>query len=124
MAVNVRGEVIVLEPEQDLRPADLDALVTTIESWLATHDELPGLVIHACELPGWPGLACMLRHLRFVRDHRARIHRIALATDSRLPATGMRLVELFVAAELKQFVYAAYEQAIRWAYASLRMPPR
>jgi hypothetical protein len=126
MSVRIEGQVIVLELalEQDLRPYDLDALVDAVEDWLVTHRELPGLVIHAGRLPGRQILACVLRHSRFVREHRARIHRIALATNCSLPSAVMRLAELAIAAELKQFVYTACDQAVRWSARSrVRVAP-
>ena len=116
MAVRSVGDsVLVFEPEQDLRDADFEALVAAVGGWLDARGELPGLVIHARVLPGWHELGCVVRHVRFVRGHRNRIHRIALATNTPLLGVGIRLAEILVAAEVKQFVHGALDRAVRWA---------
>jgi SpoIIAA-like len=45
--------VIVVEVSEPLRAPDFDALAVTADGWLDTHDAVPGIVIHARELPGW-----------------------------------------------------------------------
>jgi hypothetical protein len=111
-------EVIVVEPKQALRTADFDTLVAAVDESIASHGELRGLVIHAREFPGWENIASMMRHVRFVRDHRHKIRRIAFATDSKLASIAVGFAEVFVAAELKQFTYQALDQAIAWAHGS------
>lgn len=125
MAVrSVDDSVLVLEPEQDLRDADFEALVAAVGVWLDARGELPGVVIHARVLPGWHELGCVVRHVRFVRGHRNRIHRVALATNTPLLGAGIRIAELLVAAEVKQFVHDALDRAVRWAArGGLLVPP-
>lgn len=124
MAVRSVGDsVLVFEPEQDLRDADFEALVAAVGSWLDTRGELPGLVIHARVLPGWHELGCVVRHVRFVRGHRNRIHRIALATNTPLLGAGVRIAELLLSAEVKQFVHGALDRAVRWAACGGRIVP-
>jgi hypothetical protein len=45
--------VVVVEVAEPLRTADLDALATTVDTWLATHETLQGVVVHARAVPGW-----------------------------------------------------------------------
>ena len=111
-------EVIVIEPKQALRTADFDALVAAVDEWIASHGELRGLVIHDASSPAGENIASMMRHVRFVRDHRHKIRRIAFATDSKLASIAVGFAEVFVAAELKEFTYQALDQAIAWAHGS------
>ena len=107
--------VVVVEVTEPLRAQDFDALAVTADAWLATHDALPGVVVHARAFPGWENIGSLLRHVRFVRDHHHRVRRVALAADSTLADLAPRLAEHFVAAELRHFAYDEVDDAIAWA---------
>ena len=107
--------VLVFAPGEEVRGLELAGVVRIVRGWIESRGELRGVVIHTHELPGWQDLAYVVRHPRGLRAYRNRIHRIALATNSRLLGAGMRIAEVLVAAEIKQFVYAALDGAVRWA---------
>ena len=107
--------VLVVEVTDPLRAQDFDALAATADSWLATHDGLPGIVLHARTFPGWENIGGLLRHVRFVRDHHRALRRIALAADTRLADLVPRLAEHFVKAEVRHFGYDELDDAIAWA---------
>jgi hypothetical protein len=54
----------------------------------------------------------MLRHLRLVRDHHKKVHRVALALDGTLADLAPRIAEHFVSAELRRFEYDDLAQAV------------
>lgn len=107
--------VLVVEVNHALRAQDFDALAATADAWIDSHGALQGLVIHAREFPGWENLGSLVRHIRFVRDHHRRVHRVALASDSRLADLAPRLGEHFVEAEVKRFGYNELDAAVAWA---------
>jgi hypothetical protein len=107
--------VLVVEVRQALRAQDFDALAATADTWIDAHGDLPGIVIHAREFPGWENLGSLIRHVRFVRDHHRRVERVALASDSRLADLAPRLAEHFVQAEVRRFGYDDLDAAIMWA---------
>jgi hypothetical protein len=107
--------VVVVEVNQPLRAADFDALALTVDSCIETHGALQGLVIHTREFPGWENLKGMLHHVRFVRDHRNKVKKIALAADSKVASLAPHLAELFFKGEVKSFAYDALDGAISWA---------
>jgi hypothetical protein len=109
--------VVVVEVAAPLRTADFDALAATVDGWLATHDALQGVVVHAPAVPGWENLGALLRHLRFVRDHHRRVRRVALAVDGVLAGLAPTVAEHFVQAQLRRFGYDALDAAIAWAAA-------
>ncbi|MFF7241721.1 STAS/SEC14 domain-containing protein [Streptomyces collinus] len=111
------SEVLVVEVRQPLRAQDFDALAQTADSWLETHDELAGVVVHARAFPGWENITGMLRHVRFVRDHHRKVRRIALAADSKLAALVPHLADHFVRADVRQFGYEELDDAVSWASA-------
>jgi hypothetical protein len=116
--------VLVVEVTDPLRAQDLDALAATADAWLATHDGLPGVVLHARTFPGWENVGGLLRHVRFVRDHHRAVRRVALAADARLADLVPRLAEHFVKAEIRHFGYDELDDAVAWAAgADDRRPP-
>lgn len=108
--------VIVVDVKEALRAQDFDALTATADTFIHAQGRLNGLVLHAEHFPGWENLAGLLKHVRFVRDHHAKIERIALATDAKAATFMPRIAEHFVKAELKHFPYAGLEDAIAWAH--------
>lgn len=107
--------VIVVEVSQPLRAQDFDALALTADTWIETHGDLQGLVIHAREFPGWENLGSFFWHVHFVRDHHQKVKRIALAADSKLASLAPRIAEHVVKAEVRSFGYGDLEAAIAWA---------
>ena len=79
--------VLVVEVTEPLRAQDFDALAATADAWLATHEALPGVVLHARAFPGWENIGGLLRHVRFVRDHHRAVRRVALAVDGPWPTS-------------------------------------
>ncbi|WP_460305660.1 SpoIIAA family protein [Actinocorallia aurea] len=109
------SNVLVVEVAAPLRAQDFEALAQTADSWLATHAELAGLVVHVREFPGWENVKGLLKHVRFVRDHHRRVRRVALVSDSRLADLAPSLVNHFVHAEVRHFDYPDLDAAIVWA---------
>jgi stage II sporulation SpoAA-like protein len=107
--------VVVVEVTPPLRAQDFDALAVTADTWLETHDALPGVVVHVRGFPGWENVGGLLRHIRFVRDHRRRVRRVALAADGKLASLAPRLAEHFVKPGVKGFGYDELDKAVAWA---------
>jgi hypothetical protein len=107
--------VLVVEVTEPLRAQDFDALAATADTWLATHDALPGVVLHARAFPGWENIDGLLHHIRFVRDHHRKVRRVALAVDSTLADLAPRVAEHFGRAELRHFGYDELDDAVAWA---------
>ncbi|MER5388469.1 STAS/SEC14 domain-containing protein [Saccharopolyspora sp. NPDC002686] len=107
--------VLVVEVEEPLRAPDFEALAHTADSWLEQHRDLPGLVVHVREFPGWENITGLIRHIRFVRDHHRSVKRVALVADSKLAGLAPHLVNHFVQAEVTSFGYDALDAAIAWA---------
>jgi SpoIIAA-like len=109
--------VLIVEPKGALKAEDFDAVALAVDPWIEAHGALRGLVVHAREFPGWENFGSFLRHLRFVRDHHRKVRRVALAADGKVAELIPKLADHFVNAELKQFAYDQFENAIAWASA-------
>lgn len=107
--------LIVVEVKHALSAQDFDALAFTADTWIESHGNLQGIVIHAREFPGWENLGSLIRHIQFVRDHHRHVKRIALAADAKIATIAPKIAEHFIYAEVKRFDYDELDQAIAWA---------
>ncbi|HEY2194281.1 MAG TPA: STAS/SEC14 domain-containing protein [Actinomycetospora sp.] len=113
--VHLRGDdgVVVAELDGPLRREDVDLILAEVDDWLATHAELPGLVLHAPAFPGWENVSGLLHHLRFVAGHQDRIRRVALV----VPGAGVELAAgvagTVLHPEVRRFDHI--DDAVRWA---------
>lgn len=108
--------VLLIKPRGKLRAEDIDAVASVADAWLESGDDrLEGLVVVADRFPGWQGVDGFVHHMRFVREHQRRIHRIALASESKLARLAPALAERFAKAELRRFHRDDVDRAIAWA---------
>jgi hypothetical protein len=107
--------VLVIEPSGPLRSEDFDLLATVVDPWIEQTGELPGIVVHVREFPGWQNVGSFIRHVRFVRDHHRKVRRVALAANSRIAELVPTFADVFVSAEIRRFEYEDEERAIEWA---------
>jgi hypothetical protein len=107
--------VVVLEPKGELEAVDFERLSAQIDPHIERAGALNGLVIVSEHFPGWDDLSALTSHLRFVREHRNKIRRLALVTDDRLLSAVPRIASRFVEAELRVFPMSARDEALLWA---------
>jgi hypothetical protein len=67
------------------------------------------------DFPGWENLGGFVRHLQFVKDHRRRVQRIAVATDGVVRHLAPLAAHRFTGIAVKDFRYDELDQAIAWA---------
>ena len=106
--------ILVLEPKSALSANDFRDLTVSVDTYLAEHQSLHGMLIHAQNFPGWESFAGLSAHLKFVREHHRKIERIALVTDSPLGTVAPELAKHFVSAEIRRFAYSEFEEALLW----------
>jgi stage II sporulation SpoAA-like protein len=106
--------IVIVEPKAALSVEDFQGLAASVDAYLAEHDALRGLLIHTEYFPGWDDFARLVAHMRFVRDHHKQIQRVAVVTDSTVATIAESLAKHFVAAELRRFAYAEFDEALRW----------
>ena len=114
--------VLVIEPHGSLRAEDFDALAAVVDPWVEQAGELPGIVVHTREFPGWQNVGSFIRHVRFVRDHHRKVRRVALAADGKVAELVPTFADVFVSAEIRRFEYDEEERAIAWAATGLDAP--
>ena len=107
--------VLVVEPHGRLSVEDFDAIAMSVDPWIEAGHKLRGVVIHAKAFPGWESIGSFLRHVRFVREHHRKIHRVALAADGKLAKLAPAIVETFISADVRHFAYGELDLALKWA---------
>jgi hypothetical protein len=112
------SDVLVLRPHGELEAADFERVAAKVDPYIDKLGGLAGLVVIAEEFPGWEDFAAFTSHFRFVREHHAKIRRVALVTSSRFLAALPRLARHFVAAEVRKFDSDESTAAIAWAGAA------
>ena len=106
--------VLIMEPNGELEAADFDRLSARLDPYLEEAGVLNGVMVVAEHFPGWDDFAALTSHVRFVRDHRKRIRRVALVTSDRLVSAIPRFATRFVDAEVRAFPMHARDEALLW----------
>ena len=106
--------IVVLNPDSSLTKEDFVGLSRTVDTYLADHSRIHGVLIHARSFPGWENFAGFIAHIRFVRDHHRDVERAALVTDSPIAGVAEALAKHFAAAKVRHFPFAEYDKAMEW----------
>jgi hypothetical protein len=107
--------VVVVDVGEPLRREAVDVIAAAVDSWLADHTELPGLVLHAPSFPGWENVGALVQHLRFVGGHQRRVGRVALAVDGQPVGIAARVAGTLLHPEVRHFASGETDEAIAWA---------
>lgn len=107
--------VLVVEVNGPLRARDFEALAITADTWIESHGLLTGIVVHSLGRPRWQDVEALRAHVRFVRERRHMVDRVAVASDSPL----RRIVDLagrrIGPPRMRAFAYDELRAAIDWA---------
>lgn len=110
--------ILVLKPDAPLSKSDFGDLSAAVDSYLATHEMLKGVLIHAKGFPGWENFGSFTAHMHFVREHQKKVRRVAVVTDSYFAGIVESLGNHFASAEIKHFPYSDDEKALDWLQAT------
>ncbi|MEO8101215.1 MAG: STAS/SEC14 domain-containing protein [Betaproteobacteria bacterium] len=106
--------VLVLTSDSPLNQKDFAGLCATVDAYLAKHEKLRGVLVYAKRFPGWEDVSGFSAHLHFARDHRDKVERIAIATDSMVAGIAESLAKLFTPADVRRFGYSEPDIAMGW----------
>jgi len=108
------GDVLVLRPDGPITTEDLTALRGFVDEYLAAHPKISGVMAETREFPGWADLSAFADHVRFIADHRARVRRVAMVTDSLLAPVAEFMANNVVGVEMRYFKFADAAAALTW----------
>ncbi len=106
--------ILVLHPEGPLEEADFLSIASQVDTYLAGHGKLRGVLIHAKSFPGWKDFAAMLAHLKFLNEHIQRIEKVAVVADGALANIMPNIANHFVHAQVRHFDFTREDAAWDW----------
>ena len=106
--------ILIISPVSSLQSRDFDTLSHIIDPYIAEHGALNGLIIYTQSFPGWQNFTSMLAHVKFVRDHHAKIQKVAAVADEGIVSVLPAIASHFVKAEVKHFDHDDLDNAIEW----------
>jgi hypothetical protein len=106
--------ILVLHPEGPLEAADFISITSQVDTYLAGHGKLHGVLIHANSFPGWKDFAAMLAHLKFLREHIQKIEKVAVVADGALANIMPNIAKHFVHAQVQHFDFVREDAAWDW----------
>ena len=109
-----REGILVLKPCAPLSKEDFGRMGAAVDSYLSDHAMLHGVLIHAKGFPGWENFGGFTAHMHFVREHHAKVERVAIATDSSFAGIAKSLAGHFTSAEFRSFPFADEAKALAW----------
>ena len=63
--------------------------------------------------PGWDSFGALFQHLKFIRQQRDQIKKVAAVTDSGFLTIMPHIIDHFIQADVRPFAYADKEQALQ-----------
>jgi hypothetical protein len=112
--VSLKHNFCLIEPQGPLLRADFETIAKQIDPVIEEGGQLDGLIIRTRVFPGWESLGDVIEHFRFVKNHHRAIDRIALVTDTPVARILPLIVSHFVSAEVRQFDFDDYDEAVVW----------
>ena len=109
--------VLVLKPDAPLKQEDFADLTTSVDAYLAKHGKLHGALVYSRKFPGWEDVSGFTAHIQFVREHRTKVGRIAVVTDSVIADVVESIAKFFTPAEVRRFHFDEYDAALVWVRA-------
>jgi hypothetical protein len=112
--VSLKHNFCLIEPQGPLSRDDFETIAKQIDPVIEKGGQLDGLIIRTRVFPGWKSFGDFIEHFRFVKNHHRAIDRIALVTDTPVAQIFPLIVSHFVSAEVRQFDFDDYDEAVVW----------
>lgn len=112
--LDTEHSILHVQPKSAFEQDDFTKLADAVDPHIEATGGLGGLIVEVARFPGWKSFGAVVNHFRFIRDHRKRIKRIAVVTDSRAGDIATRVVPHVVSAEIRHFPAGQVEAARQW----------
>jgi hypothetical protein len=110
--------ILLMSPREPLEESDFKELAHEVDPFIAERGKLQGLMIVAKRFPGWRDFAGMRSHMRFAREHRGKVNKVAAVTDNTFLSFIPRLFAPFMGPKFKHFHANERESALAWLRAN------
>jgi hypothetical protein len=106
--------ILTVTPSGELSATDFKQLTDVIDDYNSLHEPLQALMILTEHFPGWDSFGALFQHLKFIRQQRDQIKRVAAVTDSGFLTVMPHIVDHFIKADVRHFAYTEKAQALEW----------
>ncbi|CAA0078708.1 Uncharacterised protein [Halioglobus japonicus] len=112
--IDTENGILTVTPSGELSAMDFKRLTDTVDEYNATHEPLDSLMILSEHFPGWDSFGALFQHLKFVRQQRDQIRKVAAVSDSGFLTVMPHIVDHFIKADVRHFDYDDKAQALAW----------
>jgi hypothetical protein len=112
--IDSENSILTVTPAGELSASDFKQLTDVIDSYNAQHEPLQALMILTEHFPGWDSFGALFQHLKFIRQQRDRIKKVAAVTDSGFLTIMPHIIDHFIQADVRHFAYSDKAQALEW----------
>jgi hypothetical protein len=109
----IAPDLLKLVAPKKLTANDFETLAPEVNELIKRHGSIK-LLIDATGLEGWETMADFETHAAFVRDHQAKVDRIALITAHEWQEWLVGVVRVFVHPKIKPFDRDEADKALLW----------
>ncbi|HIP19011.1 MAG TPA: STAS/SEC14 domain-containing protein [Sulfurovum sp.] len=106
--------IVTLEPEDILSKEDFDIAVKIIDSFVAEHGKLTGLIIASESFSIQKTFSALVKHLVFIKKYHKKLKRLAVVTDSDTEEFAENIISHFINAEVRHFPFEKRKEAREW----------
>lgn len=106
--------VLILQPHGELDAADFQAVAAEIDPYIERIGDLKGVMIETEDFPSWDNLSALVAHLKFVKNHRKKVKRLAIVSDDHIMNALSFLATHFLVEESRHFPAANKTEALLW----------
>ncbi|MBT4760418.1 MAG: STAS/SEC14 domain-containing protein [Bdellovibrionaceae bacterium] len=107
--------LLSVEIYSPLTSETFEKISNVVDPYIELNGKLNGLVLHLQEFPGWEDFDGFVSHLQFVKNHHKKITKVAFSAGGAVAHLLAPLSSHFVHAEVKQFDFDKFEEALSWA---------
>jgi hypothetical protein len=112
--IDTEPGILTLTPSGELSAMDFKQLTDIVDEYSAQHEPLRALLIQTEYFPGWDSFGALFQHLKFIREAREHVKKVAAVTDSGFLTVMPHIIDHFIKADVRHFNYSDKEQAMEW----------
>jgi len=109
----IAPDVLKIVAPEKLRADDFAKIAPEVDETLKRFGKI-SLLIDASHLEGWETMTAFEKHLAFVKDHEAKVARLAVIVQHPWQHWLVGAVRVFVHPQVKAFDVAKQDEALRW----------
>jgi hypothetical protein len=112
--IDTENGILTLTPSGELSAMDFTQLTDVIDEYNSEHEPLRALMILTERFPGWDSFSALVQHLKFIRQQRDQVKKVAAVTDSGFLTVMPHVIDHFIKADVRHFAYSDKAQALEW----------